>query len=267
MGRALGDVNRSTSKVFGLEVAMTGYRQLADELRTAILSGQYPPGSTLPGQQELANEHGVALLTVRRAVNLLEAEGLLDVVRRRGTVVRTQPRRHRLRRDRKVYRDERGYYFDRAAQPWVAVQPPTVSWGPCPADIADLLGIAPGSEVLIRDRVMGDPDTHTSLQLATSYLPADLARGTVLAERDTGPGGIYDRLEEMGHGPLHWTETLTARAPLHHEAQALRVPPGVPLLRITRITSNPDGHVLEVNDTRISASGFEIGYPLDRSVS
>jgi GntR family transcriptional regulator len=244
---------------------MTGYRELADELRAAILTGQYPPGSTLPGQQQLAEQHGVALLTVRRAVDLLEAEGLLDVIRRRGTVVRSQPRRHQLHRDRKVYRDERGYYFDRIAQPWVAVQLPTVSWGPCPADIADLLGVTLGTEVLIRDRIMGDPDTHTPLQLATSYLPADLARGTILAERDTGPGGIYDRLEEMGHGPLHWTETLTARAPLHQEAQTLRIRPGVPLLRITRITTNPAGRILEINDTRISASDFEIGYPIQRS--
>ena len=59
----------------------------------------------------------------------------------------------------------------------------------------------------------------------------------------------------MGHAPLNWTETLTARAPLHREGQAHQVPPGVPLLRVTRITSNPDGQILEVNDTRISAGG------------
>jgi len=138
-----------------------------------------------------------------------------------------------------------------------------VSWNPAPADIAALLDIEPGAEVLVRDRVMGTT-TGTPQQLATSYLPADIAHGTVLEHPDTGPGGIYDRLEEMGHQPLRWSETLGARMPLHHEARALHLPPGVPLLRILRTTTNPAGRVLEINDTRVSAALFEISYPLQR---
>ena len=240
-----------------------GYQQLAAQLREEIVRGQLPPGSTLPKLTELAATHGVAVLTARRAIAVLEAEGLVEAVRRRGTVVRAQPPRRRIRRDRTVYRDDRGYYFDAAAQPWIAVTTPTVSWGPAPADIAALLGVPAGAEVLIRDRVMGDPD-GTPRQLATSYLPADLTRGTILAEANTGPGGIYDRLEEMGHAPLEWSEDVTARAPLHHEATALRLPPGVPLLRITRTTTNPAGRPLEINDTRMSAETFAISYPLHR---
>jgi len=241
----------------------TGYQQLADMLRAAILRGELAAGATLPKLTDLAAQYSVAVLTARRAVAVLESEGLVEAVRRRGTVVRSQSPRSRIRRDRTVYRDERGYYFDPAAQPWVAVQDPTVLWGPAPADIAALLDVATGAEVLIRDRVMGDT-AGTPLQLATSYLPADVARGTVLERPDTGPGGIYDRLEETGHGPLRWSESLGARMPLHHEARTLRLPPGVPLLRILRTTSSPGGTLLEINDTRISAALFEISYPLQR---
>jgi GntR family transcriptional regulator len=240
-----------------------GYRQLADELRAAILRGEITAGATLPKLTELAAQRGVAVLTARRAVAVLESEGLVEAVRRRGTVVRAQPPRRPVRRDRTVYRDERGYYFDAAAQPWIAVQTPTVSWGPAPADIAVLLGVPPGADVLIRDRVMGEP-AGSPLQLATSYLPADLARGTVLEQPDTGPGGIYDRLEDMGHAPLRWSESLSARMPLHHETGTHRLAPGVPVLRLLRTSSNPAGRVLEVNDTRISAALFEISYPLKR---
>lgn len=130
--------------------------------------------------------------------------------------------------------------------------------------MAHLLGLNAGAEVLIRDRVMGDPDTGVVRQLATSYLPAGLARGTVLAERDTGPGGIYDRLEEMGYGPLQWSEAITARMPTPAEAELLDLPPGVPVLRIVRQTVSAKGEPLEVNDTRLDADRFEVGYPLVR---
>jgi GntR family transcriptional regulator len=100
-----------------------------------------------------------------------------------------------------------------------------------------------------------------------SFLPAALARGTRLAERDTGPGGIYDLLEEMGHRPLAWEESVGARMPAPTEAALLGLPKGVPLLRIVRTTTSPDGAVLEVNDTRMSADVFEVGYSVSRHPS
>ena len=69
---------------------------------------------------------------------------------------------------------------------------------------------------------MGDPETDIPTQLATSYIPADLAAELpVLASRDTGPGGIYDRLEEAGFGPIRRTEAITARPPSPTEASRL----------------------------------------------
>lgn len=240
------------------------YREIAADLRRDILSGRYRPGDTIPKITDLTAAYGAAYQTVRSAIAMLEQEGLVEAIRRRGTVVRERPERRRMTRSRQVYRDERGYYFDPTAQPWVAVRPPTVQWGPAPQDIASLLGIDLGDEVLIRDRVMGTAEGQAR-QVATSYLPALLTRGTVLAERNTGPGGIYDRLEEMGHAPLRWEESVSARMPTPEEADALQLPPGVPVLRVIRTTSSPDGTVLEVNDTRMSAELFEIGYPIRRS--
>lgn len=151
------------------------YRQMAAELRAAIEDGTYPAGGTLPKIIDLAQQYRVAKQTAREAVAQLEAEGLVDVTRRRGTVVRARPVRRRLTRGRQVLRDERGYYFDASAQPWTALEPPAITWAPAPRDIAALLGLPEGEEqqdVLVRDRLMGDPTTRTPLQLATSYLPA-----------------------------------------------------------------------------------------------
>jgi GntR family transcriptional regulator len=130
------------------------------------------------------------------------------------------------------------------------------------------LGVAAGEDLIIRDRVMGEPDTGRPVQLATSYIPATLADELpVLAQPDTGPGGIYDRMEEAGHGPIQWREAISARAPAPEEAQILRIPAGVPILRIVRSAASPAGRVLEVNDTRMSADDWEISYSIQRHAS
>jgi GntR family transcriptional regulator len=186
--------------------------------------------------------------TIRKAVAQLTAEGLLEPRRRRGTMVRERPRRHRLTRSRTVYRDEIGYFFDLVAQPWRALEPPEVGRGPVPFDVADLLDVEPGSEVVIRDRLMGDPATREPAQLATTYIPAALAdEFPVLAGKDTGPGGIYDRMEDAGYGPIQWEEAISTP----REARRLHLPSGVALLRVIRLASSPDGRPLEVNDTRM----------------
>jgi DNA-binding GntR family transcriptional regulator len=247
---------------------MAMWQDIAGVLREAITRGDYPPGTTIPKETELMATHGAGRETVRRAVIQLTAEGLVEPVRRRGTVVRAHPARRPITRARLVYRDELGYYFDQAAQGWSPLQPPSVSRGPVPFDVAAPLGVTPGDEAIIRDRIMGDPKTGQPIQLAISYIPAGLAAELpVLAARDTGPGGIYDRMEEAGFGPIRWTEAISSRPPSPAEASRLRLAPGVALLRIVRLASSPAGRPLEVNDTRMSGDEFEISYPLSRDSS
>jgi DNA-binding GntR family transcriptional regulator len=247
---------------------MTLWQDIATSLRAEIVRGAHPPGSTIPKESELMAHHGVGRETVRRAIAQLAAEGLVEPVRRRGTVVRRRPGRHRITRSRTVYRDEIGYYFDRIAQGWRPLQTPEVSRGPVPFDVAPLLDVEPGAEAVIRDRIMGDPDSRQVMQLATSYIPAAIvAELPVLGRPDTGPGGIYDRLEEGGQGPLEWQEAITARMPTPAEARLLRLASGVPVLRIVRLATSPLGRPLEVNDTRLNAEEWEVGYSITRDIS
>jgi DNA-binding GntR family transcriptional regulator len=62
--------------------ARPAYQRVADELRQAIASGKYAPGDQLPTLAELAEQHGIAVMTVRESIKLLVAEGL--VVSRQG---------------------------------------------------------------------------------------------------------------------------------------------------------------------------------------
>jgi integrase len=69
-------------------IPRNAYEKLAATLRAAIKSGQYPPGSQLPKQTDLATEHAVSVGTVSRAINLLKEEGLLEVQRGQRATVR-----------------------------------------------------------------------------------------------------------------------------------------------------------------------------------
>ncbi|WP_214106318.1 GntR family transcriptional regulator [Acrocarpospora catenulata] len=249
---------------------MARWQEVADALRAAITSGTFPPGSKIPKEEELEEQHGVSRTTIRRAVAALAAEGLLSPVRKGGTYVQAHPARQPVTLDTQVYRDELGYYFSAAVQELRALQPPTVTIGPCPPDLVSVLALEPGAEVIIRDRIMGDPATGKAAQLATSYLPADLAAGTILAEADTGQGGIYDRMEQdLGWGRLEWAGRISARAATPEEVRLLGLAPGVPVLCVTRTTratgGSVAGRVVEVNVTCRDASSWEVGYPITRA--
>lgn len=70
------------------------YRQLAEQIRRMVASGQLAPGAELPSIRELALKHAINPMTVSKVYNLLESEGVLE--RHRGkqmTVARqTKPK-------------------------------------------------------------------------------------------------------------------------------------------------------------------------------
>ena len=55
------------------------YRQIADQIRTLIRSGEFPAGARLPPERDLAKQLGVSRPSVREALIALEVEGLVEV--------------------------------------------------------------------------------------------------------------------------------------------------------------------------------------------
>lgn len=66
---------------------MPVYRQLAAILREQITSGELAPDSPLPSESRLMQEHEISRDTVRKAVRILQDEGLVIPVKGKGTYV------------------------------------------------------------------------------------------------------------------------------------------------------------------------------------
>ncbi|CAM8661282.1 FadR Transcriptional regulators [Comamonadaceae bacterium] len=63
------------------------YRQIADQLRQLIQTGEFAVGSKLPAERDLATKMGVSRPSVREALIALEVEGLIEVRMGSGIVV------------------------------------------------------------------------------------------------------------------------------------------------------------------------------------
>ncbi len=241
----------------------TTWREIAGELRAAISGGVYPPGAKLPSRSELVARFDVAPQTVTNAINVLRAEGLVKGMTGSGWYVRERLPVMRLARSRlsRAERDAgRGTFtIDAHTGGWTARVEVVIRVEPAGDDVATALDLEPGAEVLVRDRVMAADDV--AVQLATSYLPRGVTAGTAIEEEDTGPGGIYARLEEAGHRLDHFTEAVRFGQATEHEAARLDVPAGTAVFRIQRIAHAVAGPV-EVNVITAVGDRYELYYEL-----
>ncbi|TCB91607.1 GntR family transcriptional regulator [Micromonospora zingiberis] len=245
-----------------------GYRDLAALLRQAIQRGDYPEGSTLPKQDEIAAEHGVNINTVRQAVRVLEAEGLVTPVRRRGTVVRPRVAMKRLGTDRYAKSKWRAglvaFAADREAtgRAWTpGDQTNEVRLAEADAEVAAALELSPGAPVYERARLVKEAGvpTHT---LTSYYRPEDV-EGTSLVDPTPGPagrGGGFAILTARGLEPDTMTETVHARMPTPEETDLLQLPAGEPVMILHRTTYTHEGRPVEFARGVHAASRFTWSY-------
>ena len=73
--------------------AVSRYLQLADLFRRRIEQGDWAVGARIPTITELTRDCGVAAVTVRRALDILDRDGLIERFRAKGTFVRQRPAR------------------------------------------------------------------------------------------------------------------------------------------------------------------------------
>lgn len=67
------------------------YQEIADELRRAIESGDLEPGQILPSEASLGSAHGASRVTIRKALEVLRSEGLVESRQGFGWMVAAEP--------------------------------------------------------------------------------------------------------------------------------------------------------------------------------
>ena len=107
-------------------------------------------------------------------------------------------------------------------------------------------------QLLLHD---GDP-----VELATSYYPLDLARGTAMAEPRKIRGGTPALLAEMGYPPRITVDRVSARVPTQEQYEALQLPSDLPVLRTLRVVYSDDDKPIEVTVMAKAGHLYELQY-------
>lgn len=244
------------------------FKQIADHLRSGIMAGEYGPGTKLPSETELTEHYGVARGTIRQAVHRLQGEGLVVARHGRGVFITERPKVIRLAGNRFARSNREaglGAFLAESNENNLesAVDSIRISEDVPPPEVARRLGIRSNAKTVVRSRRYLRDGKPT--EIATSYVPSTIARGTRIAKPDTGPGGIYARIEEMGYTLARFTEQIEARMPTPEETKLLQVREGVPVFRLIRTAFTEEGQAVEVCDTVMVSEAFVLEYELPAS--
>jgi GntR family transcriptional regulator len=211
------------------------YYQVANVLQARIFAGTNPPGSLLGTEKELALEFGVSRITVRKAIDILHRDGLLEAHRGRGTFVSSDPRPvaptalHVFLDDILTRAEALRVIDDHFAEI------------PAAAAVASRLGIPPGTPIVHVQRQVTATDAAASVWV-TYFLPLEIWR-TLDPDRRTEM-----LLPEIDHLPgLRLTqgrEVIHALGADAETAARLGVAVGSPVLRVEREYQTESGQTV-----------------------
>jgi GntR family transcriptional regulator len=202
------------------------YRVVKRSLLSAIESGSYPPGETLPSETEIAGAMGVSIGTLRRAVDELAAEHILVRRQGRGTFIATHGT------DRFLFQF---FHVERSDGLREAPQTELVSFERSRADgePALALQLRPGEAVIqIENRLLlqGDAVIYDRLTL-----PSALFKGLTEKHFRERPGTVYQLYQsDFGITVLRAHERARAAGADRNAARVLGLLAGQPVMQVRR---------------------------------
>ena len=216
--------------------AKPAWVQIEEGLADRIESGRLAAGERLPSERDLALALSVSRMTVRQALASLAARGLVERGVGRGTFVRESPRVvHDLTGVAGFTEEVERQGLEAGAQILAAAEQRA------PAQVAQMLGIEAGAPVVRLERVRLGGDQPITLE--DSWVPAEHFPG--LLEHDLS-GSLYALMREHYElAPVSATERLEPVAARAHEAAALGVPEGSPLMLVERVAYAADDTAVE----------------------
>ncbi|MDR7328358.1 GntR family transcriptional regulator [Corynebacterium guangdongense] len=212
------------------------YVTIANQLRESLAAGQFLPGDRLPSERELCEQFGVARMTVRKALDILHAEGVIERRRGRagGTFVRHIPPTVEVTR-------MDGYLPQLRERGW-DIQSRILAAGEIAADpeVAQALRIGEGDPVfnISRLRLIGGLPTL----IENSYFPREGL--PFLVEQDLTQS-LYELLDAYHRRPVRKWDLITPVTPTEEQQDLLGVTRATLLLQLTRIAEDRSGTVVE----------------------
>ena len=207
------------------------YHQIYLVLREQLADGRFASG--LPGELKLVQQFGVARVTVRKALERLAADGLIERKPGRGTTARVAPAS-----DAAPQRAQFNGLLENIVSMGLKTRVKVISCETVAASpsVAQQLALAPGAPVQKALRVRSTADGP--LSHITTHVPADLARG--FGRRELAKRPILLLLEDSGVRIGRATQTLSARLADADVAGHLGLPVGSALLTVNRLIFDTD---------------------------
>jgi GntR family transcriptional regulator len=208
------------------------YRKIADDLRHRVEVGEFAAGRTLPSESELSGSYEASRITIRKALELLRDEGLVDSRQGFGWFVAADPVRQALGRLGTIESQlaSEGVHSERRVLDFRFVA--------APARVRKLLD----SDTVLRVRRLNLADGEP-FALVTVWCPERY--GAELSRADVERSPFYELIGvELGGA----VQSIGAAAATSHDAELLGVPAGSPVLRCERITSSIAGQPVLVSE-------------------
>jgi GntR family transcriptional regulator len=228
------------------EVRTIRYQEIAQVLRDRIAA--VGTGHVLPSESELSAEFRVSRVTVRRALETLRDERLVESRQGFGWFSATKPLQQRLTQLDTIERqlEERGMRPQRQIVEFAFVA--------APAHVATRLHCDQVLRVKRVNRADGEP-----FAVVTVWCPADL--GQNMSRRDVERQPFYELLGIALRGA---TQTIGAASASAEDAALLAVPVGSPVLRCERLTTSTAGEPILLSEHIFPAhrTEFVVDLPL-----
>ncbi|MCZ8130507.1 MAG: GntR family transcriptional regulator [Steroidobacteraceae bacterium] len=217
------------------------YRQVYDSLVRQIAEGAWRPGEALPSEQALAARLGVSQGTVRKALDTLAVEKLIERRQGKGTYVAEHTA------ERSLFRFFKLTLPDGTRATPTTEEGETVRRRAARAPELKRLGLAPGASVVEINRVRsidGSPAILERILLPVALFP-DIDKRIPL------PNALYALYQrEYGQNIVAAEEELHADVARREDAKRLGVVVGTPLLHIERVGIGVDGTRVEWRTSR-----------------
>ncbi|WP_406093225.1 GntR family transcriptional regulator [Kitasatospora purpeofusca] len=257
------------------------YERIADGLRQDIRAGQLASGEKLPAETALAERYGKSLPTVRQALGVLEAEGLIEKVHGRGNFVRRPRRRVERSSERHQWEKDRARQPEEVRRTTGATEHDTgltiddlefsakYDEVPASSDLAEVFGVPEGTRLLERSYRTSYREEGVPFNLVRSYLVYDTVAANpdlLNEELEPWPGGTQNQLFTLGIELGQITERITARPPTAEESEELGIKAGVSVLVLRKTSTDTEGRVVEFSEITLPGDRTEMVFttPLDR---